>query len=131
MSYLLNLGLEGLHDLRKRGRFIQPRVVVEANEGYKVESSSVLSWFEDTLLPPKALERKPTQVWYEMYKQWCADAGYAKPFGRRQFVTELIAKYDLEYQRKRTGEGEDNTGKGSRRDYYFELKNPKKIKLLK
>ena len=131
MSYLLNLGLEGLHDLRKRGRFIQPRVVVEANEGYKVESSSVLSWFEDTLLPPKALERKPTQVWYEMYKQWCTDAGYAKPFSRRQFVTELSAKYDLEVARRRTGEGEDNTGKGSRRDYYFELKNPKKIKLLK
>lgn len=131
MTYLLNLGIEGLHDLRKRGRFIQPRVVVEANEGYKVESSSVLSWFEDTALHPKALEKKPTQVWYEQYKQWCNDAGYNKPFSRRQFVSELSAKYDLESSVKRTGEGIDGTGSGSRRDYYLIMKNPKKIQLKK
>ena len=129
MSYLLNLAIEGLHDLRKRGRFIQPRVVAEANEGYKVDSSSILQWFEDTQLPPITLQKKPIQAWYEQYKQWCHDAGYAKPFSRRQFVMELSAKYELEVSRKRTGAGEDITGKGSQRHYYFELKNPRKIKL--
>lgn len=129
MSYLLNLAIEGLHDLRKRGRFIQPRVVAEANEGYKVDSSSILQWFEDTQLPPITLQKKPIQAWYEQYKQWCHDAGYAKPFSRRQFVMELSAKYELEVSRKRTGSGEDITGKGSQRHYYFELKNPRKIKL--
>ena len=129
MSYLLNLAIEGLHDLRKRGRFIQPRVVAEANEGYKVDSSSILQWFEDTQLPPITLHKKPIQAWYEQYKQWCHDAGYAKPFSRRQFVMELSAKYELEVSRKRTGAGEDITGKGSQRHYYFELKNPRKIKL--
>lgn len=129
MSYLLNLAIEGLHDLRKRGRFIQPRVVAEANEGYKVDSSSILQWFEDMQLPPITLHKKPIQAWYEQYKQWCHDAGYAKPFSRRQFVMELSAKYELEVSRKRTGAGEDTTGKGSQRHYYFELKNPRKIKL--
>lgn len=129
MSYLLNLAIEGLHDLRKRGRFIQPRVVAEANEGYKVDSSSILQWFEDMQLPPITLQKKPIQAWYEQYKQWCHDAGYAKPFSRRQFVMELSAKYELEVSRKRTGAGEDTTGKGSQRHYYFELKNPRKIKL--
>lgn len=130
MSYLLNLGLDGLHELRGRGRFIQPRLVVEANEEYKVESSSVLSWFEDTGLHPKTLETKTTQHWYELYKQWCNDAGYAKPFSRRQFVSELSAKYDLITSQKRSGEGIDSDNSGTKRAYYFELKNPHKIKLL-
>lgn len=129
MSYLLNLAIDGLHQLRKRGRFIQPRLVTEANEDYKVDSSSVLSWYKETAMSLKKLESKTTQHWYELYKQWCHEAGYAKPFSRRQFVLELTVKYDLESVVKRTGHGEDSTGKGSKRDYYLLAKNPKKIKL--
>lgn len=129
MTYLLNLAIEGLHELRSRGRFIQPRQVVEANEDYHTESSSVLMWFSETGYHPKKLETKTIQHWYESYKQWCHDAGYNKPFSRRQFSLELCAKYDLESSQKRTGEGEDATGRGSRRDFYFKLKNPNKIKL--
>lgn len=129
MTYLLNLAIDGLHQLRERGRFIQPRLVVEANEGYKIDSSSVLQWFEDSNMAPKKLETKTTQHWYELYKQWCHDAGYAKPFSRRQFVAELSVKYDLISVQKRSGAGSDSTGKGSSRLSYFEQKNPKKIKL--
>ncbi|MPN61243.1 hypothetical protein SDC9_208977 [bioreactor metagenome] len=130
MSYLLNLAIDGIHQLRKNGRFTQPRLVVEANEGYKVESSSVLQWFEDSGHSLIQIEKKPTQYWYERYKQWCYDAGYAKPFSRRQFVFELTTKYDLTSARQRTGAGTDTTGKGSERETYMVRKNPKKIKLV-
>lgn len=130
MSYLLNLAIDGIHKLRAKGRFTQPRLVVEANEGYKVESSSVLQWFDDTGYAPITLETKTTQYWYERYKQWCFDAGYAKPFSRRQFVSELGAKYDLISSRKRTGQGADSTGIGTEREYYLSRRNPKKIKLI-
>lgn len=129
MSYLLNLAMDGLHELRSKGRFIQPRLVVEANEEYKVESSSILQWFEDTGIHPKKLESKTTQHWYELYKQYCFDAGYAKPFSRRQFVMEMCGKHDLSNERQRTGAGQDLNGKGSSREYFFTLKNPNKIKL--
>lgn len=129
MSHLLNLAIEGVHLLRARGRFTQPRLVAEANEGYKIESSSVLQWFEDTGYLPTKLASKTTQHWYELYKQWCLDAGYQRPFSRRQFLAELGAKYDLMVVQKRSGGGTDTTGKGSQRSYYFELKHPNKIKL--
>lgn len=130
MSYLLNLAIEGVHQLRARGRFTQPRMVVEANEEYKTESSSVLQWFSDTGYAPNKLETKTTQYWYERYKQWCLDAGYAKPFSRRQFVTELGAKYDMISTRKRVGDRPDGTGNGTEREYYLVRKNPNKIKLV-
>ncbi len=129
MSHLLNLAIEGLHKLRSHGRFSIPRSVVAANEGYKIESSSVLQWFEDTGYPPKRLEAKTTQHWYELYKQWCYDAGYAKPFSRRQFVAELCAAHDLDSTQIRSGQGSDRGGVGTKREYHLIMRHPNRIKL--
>ena len=129
MSYLLNIGIDGLHELRAAGRFAQPRLVAEANEGYKIEGSSVLQWFDDTGYHPKKLNDRPIQHWYEQYRQWCFDAGYSKPFSRRQFNSELSVKWNLVSVRKRSGDGVDTSGVGSVRVSYFELKAPSKIKL--
>lgn len=124
MSALLNLAVEGLQLLRKVGRFIIPERVKQTNAKYKVESSSILTFAKERFDEPQELCVRPVGTIFRMYQIWCADNGYAKPFSKRQFVAEIKNYYQFDYLQIRTGKGEDTTGKGTNRDYYFVENRP-------
>ncbi|QIK57782.1 hypothetical protein G7059_07990 [Erysipelothrix sp. HDW6A] len=119
LNYLLRLAIEGYQSLRKSGKFIVPEVVTKANEAYKIESSSILTWLKEGGYSVNELTHEPIVYWYQQYKLWCVEAGYQKPFSRRQFVNEICTYVKLDTKQIRTGYGDDVTGKGSKREYYF------------
>jgi len=79
---LINFALWGLKDLRKTGRFIEPKVSTEQINQFK-ELTAPMSVFIDECCNEGAVEISKDQV-YEAWKAWC-DACDRKPGNRMLF----------------------------------------------
>lgn len=98
LSYLLNLGLEGVQRLIKNGKFTEPESVKKALEDYKNDNSTVLSWIEDKGLDEDWFLSVPTDKIYSDFCDWCKVSGVKtnNVTGKKAFNKEVISKYDFE-----------------------------------
>lgn len=94
-SYLLNLALNGLARLNKRGRFIEPKVVKDAKEMYKTINSSVLTWMEEETISLEMLLSQPIAKLYSDYTDYCTVSGVKHKTTRTNFTKELSLEFKL------------------------------------
>lgn len=97
-SYLLNRAIEGYKRIGFNGnRFTESTAVQRATDNYKVRSSTILSWAEDSHFL-ETLQENPnteTKVHYNNYTVWCKSNGYSKPIPSRTFTKELCDHYGV------------------------------------
>ena len=72
---VLNWALEGLQELRSRGRFEVPQKVADATESFKKHNDAVAQFVEERCDIGKDLEVKASEL-YADYKHWCQDTGH-------------------------------------------------------
>lgn len=96
LSYLLNKAVEGFQRLYKRGYFVEPKVVIEAKESYKVENSSVLTWLDDDEIQIDKIVSTPRDELYRLYEMYCATSGIREKAGKRNFNKELVSRFNLD-----------------------------------
>ena len=107
LSYLLNLGLEGVKRLLKNGKFTEPESVIKALEDYKNENSTALSWIEDKCLDEDYFTDTPTDKIYSDFVDWCKLSGIKSNniTGKKTFNKEIIAKFGFEDKPKQRSGG--------------------------
>lgn len=107
LSYLLNLGLEGVKRLLKNGKFTEPESVIKALEDYKNENSTALSWIEDKCLDEDYFTDTPIDKIYSDFVDWCKLSGIKSNnvTGKKTFNKEIIAKYGFEDKPKQRSGG--------------------------
>jgi putative DNA primase/helicase len=72
---VLNWALEGLQELRSRGRFEVPQTVADATESFKKHNDAAAQFVEERCDIGKDLEVKASEL-YADYKHWCEDTGH-------------------------------------------------------
>lgn len=107
LSYLLNLGLEGVQRLIKNGKFTEPESVKKALEDYKNENSTALSWIEDKGLEEDYFTDTAIDKIYSDFVDWCKLSGIKQNnvTGKKTFNKEIIAKYAFEDKPKQRSDG--------------------------
>ena len=107
LSYLLNLGLEGVRRLLKNGKFTEPESVIKALEDYKNENSTALSWIEDKCLDEDYFTDTPIDKIYSDFVDWCKLSGIKSNnvTGKKTFNKEIIAKFGFEDKPKQRSGG--------------------------
>lgn len=108
LSYLLNLGLEGVQRLLKNGKFTEPESVKRALEEYKNDNSTVLSWIEDTCLDEDYFLSQSVDKLYSDFCDWCKLSGVKSNnvTGKKTFNKEIINKYGFDKKQKQKREGD-------------------------
>jgi putative DNA primase/helicase len=84
---IFNWGVAGLFKLRKRGRFVEPRICVEVKEDYKSESNPARSFLLDRCELYEGAEVGTADL-YSEYREYCQQNGYS-PLGESQFGKEV------------------------------------------
>ncbi len=87
-SGILNIMLDAMHALLKRGYFEEPPAAVAAREEWREASDTVLSYLRDAYEPAEG-ERVKLIDFRKGYSMWCED-GKMKPKGVRQ-ITKALA----------------------------------------
>lgn len=107
LSYLLNLGLEGVKRLIKNGKFTEPESVKRALAEYKTENSTVLTWIEDKGLDEDYFTENPTDKVYSDFIDWCKLSGIKtnNVTGKKTFNKEVVAKFGFEDKPKQRADG--------------------------
>lgn len=107
LSYLLNLGIKGAERLIRKGKFTEPKSVIEALEAYKNDNSTTLSWIEDKELEIDYFIDNSTDKLYAEFVDWCKLSGIksANITGKKTFYKEVIGKYDFEDKPKQKADG--------------------------
>lgn len=95
LSALLNEAIAGLKRVEINGGFTEPEIVVKAKEKYRAESSSVISWIEETDTDLDKVISTPAASLFAEYVLW-AKTYYNKPVGKRTFNTEMKYKFGLD-----------------------------------
>lgn len=108
LSYLLNLGLEGVQRLLKNGKFTEPESVKRALEEYKNDNSTVLSWIEDACLDEDYFLSQSVDKLYSNFCDWCKLSGVKSNnvTGKKTFNKEIINKYGFDKKQKQKREGD-------------------------
>lgn len=81
MSGILNYALEGLRNLRKRGRFPESEAVKTAVEEYRHENNPVQQWLDERTQPTYAPKEQPivyptpAKALFDDYKAWADQNG--------------------------------------------------------
>jgi len=91
MSYLLNLGLNGLKRVLQRKQFTMPEVVRQEMQLYESINNPVLAFIEDG----GKIENEPTKDVYLKYNAWCHQNGL-RPLSQIQFSREVCRKLGME-----------------------------------
>lgn len=107
LSYLLNIGIRGAQRLIHRGRFTEPRCVIEALESYKADNSTVLSWIDDKEYNEDYFLSNPRDVLYSEFVDWCKVSGIktSNVTGKKTFFKEVTGKFDFEEKPKQKADG--------------------------
>lgn len=107
LSYLLNLGLEGVKRLIKNGKFTEPESVKRALAEYKTENSTVLSWIDDKGLDEDYFTENATDKVYSDFIDWCKLSGIKtnNVTGKKTFNKEVVAKFGFEDKPKQRADG--------------------------
>lgn len=72
---IFNWALEGLHNLKRAGRFEYSRAVEDARNEWRIENDTEAAFVEDVCnLDPDA--ETPARTLYSAYKEWCRQNGY-------------------------------------------------------
>ena len=87
---ILNLSLEGLHRLRKRGHFLQPKSARAEIELLTALSSPVLAFLSDECERIEGTEVACDEL-YHAWKQWCFRSGREHPTSTQTFARDLHA----------------------------------------
>jgi putative DNA primase/helicase len=117
LSGLLNLAVEGLRRLMKRGRFNIPAVMSEALDQYKLATDTVTGFIEDryTVTGNRRARVRRGQM-YEEYDRWCSKNGKFV-LSAPKFKEQLLATYPKVREVKLRGEwffaGMERQGLGS------------------
>lgn len=107
LSYLLNLGLEGVMRLIENGKFTEPESVKRALAEYKTENSTVLSWIDDKGLDEDYFTENATDKVYSDFIDWCKLSGIKtnNVTGKKTFNKEVVAKFGFEDKPKQRADG--------------------------
>ena len=107
LSYLLNVGIRGAERLIKKGKFTEPKIVVEALEAYKADNSTTLSWIDDKELNIDYFLDNSTDKLYSDFTDWCKLSGIksANVTGKKTFYKEVVTKFDFEEKPKQKSDG--------------------------
>lgn len=107
LSYLLNLGIKGAERLIRKGKFTEPKSVIEALEAYKNDNSTTLSWIEDRDLEIDYFIDNSTDKLYAEFTDWCKLSGIKSSMitGKKTFYKEVISKYDFEDKPRQKKDG--------------------------
>jgi putative DNA primase/helicase len=85
---IFNWAVAGLFSLRKKGRFVEPRVCVEAKEDYRTEANPARAFLLERCDVCEGAEIEAAEV-YSAYRRYCDDNGYKNPLGHAQFGKEV------------------------------------------
>ena len=94
-SYLLNVAIEGLNRLVKRGKFIEVESVDRMLREYEAANNSAVAWLEEG----NEILNRSTQEVYQDYMLYCASV-QAKPYSTTRFNREIRVKYGYESKRE-------------------------------
>jgi len=89
---IFNWAIVGLSRLRRRGRFVEPQVCIEAKQEYRAEVNSArafLSQFCEVNTQGQIEKREL----YRIYTQWCEENGDDHPINQAQFGKEVSRWY--------------------------------------
>lgn len=95
-SYLLNLALEGAQLLHKLGKFVEVERINKRKEEYKIESSTILTWVDESGMTREDFINKPTSHIYNIYRRYSDESGVSKPFHRVTFTKEINDYFNLD-----------------------------------
>jgi len=84
---IFDWGVAGLFKLRKRGRFVEPRVCVEVKEDYRTEANPARAFLLDRCELYEGAEVGTADL-YSEYREYCQQNGYS-PLGESQFGKEV------------------------------------------
>ena len=107
LSYLLNLAIKGAQRLIRRGRFTEPKSVIESLNAYKTDNSTVLTWIEDAELNEDYFLDNPRDKTYADFTDWCKLAGVKSAMitGKKTYFKEIANKFDFEEKPKQKADG--------------------------
>jgi len=91
MSYLLNLGLDGLKRVLSNKQFTMPEIVRQEMQLYESINNPVLAFIEDG----GKIENEATKDVYLKYSAWCHQNGL-RPLSQIQFSREVCRKLGME-----------------------------------
>lgn len=105
LSYLFNLALTGARRLMGNNGFTEPKVVTEALEEYRIENSTVLTWINEKEIDLPLITGRPSNEIFELYKDWCVNAGITTPVRSKTFYKELRNTFDLARKQRQASNG--------------------------
>ena len=90
MSYLINLGLDGLNRVLQNRCFTLPRSAEQEIEEYEVIANPVLSFFD--MLERDTIIGQSTDTIYQHYCEWAIKAGVS-PMGSIQLTRQINKEF--------------------------------------
>ena len=82
-------------------RVMQQRGPTENDESKRMlheietDNSSILQWIEDDFVTREEMLEVETKHAYTRYEKWCTESGVRKPFGKKQFTSDICDKFDF------------------------------------
>lgn len=90
-SYLLNIAIQSLDTLLKRGHFIIPDIVKEELEEFEISNDPIKEWLSEYEEDGKDLHNMPVSEAYNDYKTFCEYNGFKYPISNKKLTQELKA----------------------------------------
>lgn len=59
----------------------------------EIDNSSILQWIEDDFVSHDKLVGVETKHAYQEYSKWCYESGVRKPFGKKQFASDVCDRF--------------------------------------
>jgi putative DNA primase/helicase len=89
---IFNSAIVGLSRLRRRGRFVEPQVCIEAKQEYRAEVNSARAFLFQfcEVNPQDQIEKREL---YRAYRQWCEENGDNHPMDQVHFGKEVSRWY--------------------------------------
>lgn len=107
LSYLLNLGLNGLDRLLANNRFTEPKIVTSALDDYRSINSTVLTWIKEDGISKEYLMKHHTEHLFSDFQDWCKRYNVRYQSGLRTFHKEISDEFKFERRRIRNQETGD------------------------
>jgi putative DNA primase/helicase len=94
MSALINIGLAGLHRLRKQKKFSTSQKVEDAKKEYDDEINPIKVFIREYEEDGHRLSGSPRDVIYAEYTTWCSTGGQ-KPMSKQEFSKFVCTTYGM------------------------------------
>ena len=114
---IFNRAIVGLSRLRRRGRFVEPQICIEAKQEYRAEVNPARAFLFQFCEANAQGEIEKGEL-YKAYRQWCEESGDDRPLSQVHFGKEVSRWFREVSGERGPDEGRKRIGNDNRRWVY-------------